>query len=76
MKRTFWVFDIIRDLKTNKIVATCIHQYRSNECCGGFSKAEIVSEGLTVDLSKPFSSKEEAMLAVGKLRAEFSEDLD
>lgn len=73
-----WVYDIIRNPKTNKIVATCIHtiDIGASDCCGGYKEFDLVAEGLTVQLSQIFNSKEDAMADVNKLRDAFSADLD
>ena len=71
-----WLYDIITNPQTGKIVATCIHTSDSTDCCGGLSIAQLREEGLVVSLSQIFDSRAAAMEDITKRRAEFDESLD
>lgn len=76
-----WVYDIVRDRKTNRTVALCYHPQETDGLpfhpdCLRHSKDALVAEGLSLYLSDPFSTLAEAKRNAWENRESFSPDLD
>ena len=73
----YWLYDIVRN-KQNEIVALCFHPNVSHTNClnNTNDRLKLIEEGLTLSLSKSYSSLEEAKKGAWLLRDNFHKSLD